>query len=653
MVASSAGGAAPVKRAAHKLPKTISDRFIGTICQRLVDGKRVRRMLPVWGRLHIDRQLPFLCVYRLPRGREDAGTKQLVQSEAAYLIATAEKRQHQGLALLVNGIARTLSDVFGSFLLVEVWAGPDVGGDEQALAGAPTFKLVLPKKHTLASTVLAFEQALLDIELHDEVSNVTLAAARNTCPPGLPSLLQPAVAAQLGCHVLGIEVRPVYRDLETGRVLPLVHQALRRRLGQAYKLGFFDFVRRHTSHRPAHYHALGPRAMVQAVWTADQQLAQVSNSFDMLLGVTPTNADEAWAAFKRSHFESLPEFSYRPLPMDPVLLKRRLFKIPLERIEDPTLAYLFRNQQTELDRKISLLAERNTVNFLFTSMQLFGQIDDALLGVAGQILTKLPAHSRSDGERDVVDARTFARHAQDELDRLRQTLPELSSTVAIRSDVVGLMVSHGNLLVGSRNKIPQARIAALIAHEVGTHIVTYWNGRAQPFRQLHVGLPGYEELQEGLAVFAEYLTGGLNSSRLRLLAARVVAARRVLEGASFIDTFRELNKTYGFAQRIAFGIVLRAFRGGGFTKDAVYLRGLSKLLDYLKTGGPIDLLLMGKFALDQVPIMEELRLRKVLRPPVLRPSHMSESGALARLERARNGISVLDLVEPRKQRGRR
>ena len=37
-------------------------------------------------------------------------------------------------------------------------------------------------------------------------------------------------------------------------------------------------------------------------------------------------------------------------------------------------------------------------------------------------------------------------------------------------------------------------------------------------------LPSYEETQEGLAVLAEYVVGGLDPRRMRVLAARVVAA---------------------------------------------------------------------------------------------------------------------------------
>jgi uncharacterized protein (TIGR02421 family) len=630
-------------------PKRIDDRMIEEIAGRLRDGKRIRRSLPLWGRLHIDRQLPFLCVYRHPADADDPGTAELVTGQASYLMASGDKRLHADLSRLVTRVTETLKEAFGSFLLLEVWPSNADDGAKGAASGRPTFRLVLPKKHSIGATVAAFEQALHDVEPNNETVDVEVETAAKVCPPHLPSLLSPNKAAALGCHVMGMEVRPIYRDAKSGHVFPLVHQELQRRMGAAYKRGFFDFTRRHTTGRPPHYHALGPRAMVKAVWTVDEQLARVSNGFDLLLSVTPTNAEDAWTAFRRTRFERAPEFIYRPLPMDPSLLKRQLFKVPIERIEDPTLAHLFLSQQSELDRKISLLAERGNPNFLLESRQLYGVIGDDLVDTALGILEHVPPGSRGEPRADQVDAQAFAMRVDEEIAYMRLTHPDIFGRAIVRKDVVGLMVSRGNVLIGRRLRMPAARVPAALAHEVGTHVLTYFNGRAQPFKQLSIGLPGYDELQEGIAVLAEYLTGGLNRPRLRLLAARVVAARRVIDGAAFVDVFRELDRTHGFTQRTAFTITMRVFRGGGFTKDAVYLRGLIELLGYLQSGGLLDLLFVGKFALQHVPIIKELQLRRVLGPPPLRPSYLDDPKALERLERARAGLTLPDLITRRKR----
>ena len=204
-------------------------------------------------------------------------------------------------------------------------------------------------------------------------------------------------------------------------------------------------------------------------------------------------------------------------------------------------------------------------------------------------------------------------------------------------------------MIGHQTRIPASRVEALLQHEVGTHVLTYFNGRAQPFQQLYTGLAGYEELQEGLAVLAEYLVGGLSRPRLRLLAGRVVAARCLIEGATFIETFRELTRTYGFGQRTAFTMTVRIYRSGGLTKDAVYLRGLIGVLDYLKKGGKLEPLFVGKIMGDHIPIIQELQARQVLRPVPLRPRYMDQLQTTQRLERLRNGLTVLDLSERRKK----
>jgi uncharacterized protein (TIGR02421 family) len=163
-------------------------------------------------------------------------------------------------------------------------------------------------------------------------------------------------------------------------------------------------------------------------------------------------------------------------------------------------------------------------------------------------------------------------------------------------------------------------------------------------RQLQIGLPGYEETQEGLGVLAEYLVGGLTPARLGLLAARVLAVDALLKGASFVETFRLVQGTGLFSPESAFGIVMRVHRSGGLTKDAVYLRGLDALLRYLADGGSLEPLLLGKLSLSHVPVVEELRWRQVLRPPVLRPRWIDRPQAASRLAAAARGLSVLDLM---------
>ena len=167
-------------------------------------------------------------------------------------------------------------------------------------------------------------------------------------------------------------------------------------------------------------------------------------------------------------------------------------------------------------------------------------------------------------------------------------------------------------------------------HEIGTHVLTFVNGSHQQLRTLASGLAGHEESQEGLAVLAEYLAGGLTANRLRQLAARVMAVHQMISGAEFPEVHAHLVAA-SVPPEQAFTITTRVFRSGGLTKDAVYLRGLHELVDHLRAGRPLDPLWLGKMPLDAVPLVEELHQRGILTDPLLIPRYLDDEGARARL----------------------
>jgi uncharacterized protein (TIGR02421 family) len=206
------------------------------------------------------------------------------------------------------------------------------------------------------------------------------------------------------------------------------------------------------------------------------------------------------------------------------------------------------------------------------------------------------------------------------------------------------MASRGWLLVGKDLTVSESRADALINHEVGTHLLTYFNGKAQRFHQLYTGLGKYDELQEGLAVLGEYLTGGLTAGRLRTLAARVMAVKCLTEGASFVDVFNMLNKDYGFSKKASYQITMRVFRGGGLTKDALYLHGLLKILRFIGRGGDLDELYVGKIATHHVPLIKELKWRRVLVPMPLRPRFLGSGGSRRRLDMLRASGGSIELI---------
>ena len=624
-----------------------SDDAIHAVCERLLEKDGHTESLPGNGRIHNDRPLPFLVVYRRPAVNNDLGTEDLVSGEASYLITSGEPNLEQAVSKLVRCLVRQLTKKFNAVLIVEIWAVPPIQDNRDELSGIsqPKFTIMTSGTRPPTRAIEALVKSLEAIKLNRKRSAVEVMYGDRRCPCNTSPLMRSVEARRLNCFIIGLEVDRIYSDPKTGQIFPVLLRRFQRRFAHALRRGFFEFSRTHSTFRPTNYLALGKRTLVNYVLDVDRKLAEISNAFDFLLQVTPVNMKDAWESFSQSKFNRKPVFYYRPLPIDPAFFKQKLYKIVLERVEDPTLAHLFRLKRRELDRQLTMLEDRETERFMYGGLQLYGKLTEKFVNVAKELVLQISKDKSAQMEKDLLDANQFAKKAQEEVEYYRQLYPGMTTKVEIREDVIGLMVSKGNLLIGWQTSIPASRVNALLQHEIGTHAVTWFNGKAQPFQQLYTGLPGYDELQEGLAVLAEYLVGGLTGSRLRLLAGRVIAAKCLIDGMSFVKSFQELTQTYGFDQRTAFTITSRVFRGGGLIKDAVYLRGLIHILEYVKNGGNIEPLYIGKIAAEHIPIIEELRYRKVLRPAPLRPRFFKNPKAIERLETLRNGLTVLQLVQ--------
>jgi uncharacterized protein (TIGR02421 family) len=180
----------------------------------------------------------------------------------------------------------------------------------------------------------------------------------------------------------------------------------------------------------------------------------------------------------------------------------------------------------------------------------------------------------------------------------------------------------------------------LIEHEAFVHVATALNGR----RQRHVPIlsanhPGTTRTQEGLAVFAELISGSLDPQRFLRLAHRVIGVQMALDGADFIEVY-EYFVEHASNRVEAFESAARIFRGGlveggaPFTKDMVYLDGLCRVHVFIRAvidTGRVDclqLLFAGKLDLVDVPALIELRriglctAPKFLPPWVLDPRRL-------------------------------
>ena len=156
---------------------------------------------------------------------------------------------------------------------------------------------------------------------------------------------------------------------------------------------------------------------------------------------------------------------------------------------------------------------------------------------------------------------------------------DLSSKAAAGSERVRL---RGN------SHFTENEVEQLIQHEVFVHSATMLNGRRQPWlKSMGLGSPRTTATQEGLATFAELITGTMDLGRLRRIALRIKGIHHALNGADFMETFRFFLDA-GQPERESFQSAARIFRGGDikgknvFTKDCVYLKGLLSVHTFLR-----------------------------------------------------------------------
>ncbi len=158
----------------------------------------------------------------------------------------------------------------------------------------------------------------------------------------------------------------------------------------------------------------------------------------------------------------------------------------------------------------------------------------------------------------------------------------------------------------------------LAEHEVFVHSLTALNGRKyQPHvTALGLGSPRTTATQEGIATFAELVTGAIDLARLRRIAMRIKAIHAAEEGANIYELIDSLV-SWGESPREAVYTAMRVYRGGDpngrhvFTKDVVYLKGLFAVHTFLRKAiaermpEVIPRLFVGRVTLGDVLNLEE------------------------------------------------
>lgn len=342
----------------------------------------------------------------------------------------------------------------------------------------------------------------------------------------------------------------------------------------------------------------------------DANLDRLVKRIELLAYVNPQNIEKEKQRFFASKYSVEPEFKYPKLKFNPYKLHRLFFSQRLERIEDDIIRKLYQDviyYYANMIQCIDTIGQGK--RFYYNSLRVFGTPTEKDVQNAQFILHYANEPTSVDFEKifSPEEAKAYFENFSKQYDFPLQI--KFSTNIAADA-----MVSNSSqtLLIKKNTKFSKNQLLTLAHHEIGVHLVTTFNGLQQPLKILSNGLPKNVETQEGLAVFSEYMGGALSLKRLKELSYRVLASDSLIKGYSFADTFDLIHGQYKLNRNEAFAITLRAHRGGGFTKDRLYLSGLRKIYRRYQKEESMDILLSGKVSIDSEETLKSLKKKGLL-----------------------------------------
>ncbi|RKF03358.1 uncharacterized protein (TIGR02421 family) [Tenacibaculum lutimaris] len=346
-------------------------------------------------------------------------------------------------------------------------------------------------------------------------------------------------------------------------------------------------------------------ATAEAIADIDKRIDKLVKKIELLRYVNPTNIEEEKQRFFESKYLTDPVFEYPKRDFDKFKLHREFFTLPLELIEDEKIRNLYEEiiyYYSGIVQCIETVGEGK--KFYYNSLRSFGKPTEQDVENAKFIL-----HFDAEDTSEEIFQPKYSIEEAEKLFREYGSRYDFSFNIK-ESDTMGAIAmvlnSMQTLVLNSNHIFSKNEMGILTNHEIGVHMVTTMNGVLHPLKIFSHGFPNNVETQEGLAVFSEYMSGNLTIKRLKELAYRVIAVNSLVKGSSFSKTFRLLHNNYDLEREQAFYITTRIHRGGGFTKDYLYLTGLKKIYDYFHSGKDLSVLLTGKVSLEYVNDIEYL-----------------------------------------------
>jgi uncharacterized protein (TIGR02421 family) len=405
--------------------------------------------------------------------------------------------------------------------------------------------------------------------------------------------------------LIPLEIKKVFMDELTGESFPLVLEDMQKNLYRIFLKIFESFSKSLGKYKVTRRnYKLDP-----LVVKIDRALYTLCKNLETLFYVNPINLKQEYDNFFKKK-DYIPQFRYRQLKVDPYNFREKLYALPVSKIINPFLRELYSSVIDKYAMKIDCLTSIGTPEFLYNSLRYYEKPDLTDIKIA-YFLLQAPEASKFKNEPKNISAQQVKNAFDKILDQYGIDFKVVLSNKLVAKAMVDNVKKI--VFINENFEFKASEVQALIHHEFGVHVLTTVNSLEQPLKVLRLGFPNNIATQEGLAIYSEYLSGNLTVSRLKILAIRVIAINMMVKGQDFASVFNCLIKDYQQSKESAFVIATRIFRGGGYTKDAIYLRGFREIISLVKKQS-IEPLFLGKTSIKFLPILRELIESGILYP---------------------------------------
>jgi uncharacterized protein (TIGR02421 family) len=537
---------------------------------------------------------------------DEAWGKQVWKKPLSKKELKVSAQKHENYYKVTHALIEKLEDLFGASLVYDVHSYNHQRWDRDV----PVFNIGVEKIDTkkYAKYINNWKEELEQIEL----TGITVKAELNDVFYGRGYNLEYITKNFNNTLVLATEISKIYCDEKTGEIYPQVIKNIQARFKKAILNNANLYVNDLTNWKYNDKNMLLDNSITKTIQKIDNQLYRLLKSFEMLTYINPINVNSEKARFFKSKFTVNPNFKYKPIKINPYELTKSLHSIDTTQIEDITIRHLYESVITGCIDKINLLSSIGTDKFLYNSLRYFGRPNKVDIRNAEYILL-LPEIKEENirGQRFGVDkAKEIFEEAFENYGfkgKIKVDKKSLSTVMVINSTKTVVLKDGATF---SQNELQY-----LAEHEIGVHMVTTMNATNNKLKIFSVGLPINTRTGEGMAVLSEYLSGNFTMNRLRELALRVVAVDLMCNGSDFKECFNSLVQDYKIEHNRAYNLVTRVYRGGGFTKDYLYLNGFSQLFKFWQDGNDLTPLLVGKTSIGFYNTIVEMIDRNLIEKP--------------------------------------